>query len=363
MDRPRPRFAVPTQRGRRRAGGPSGDPVRLPPAGPPPLPGHERAGHERAVHERAVHERAGHGHAGGDERFRALFEHAPVGVALSEPDGGFVDVNGTLRELLAGTPVDPDLDGPLDLVRHLPDAADGVVAWRQDLADVSAGRVPVARAEVPLPTACGPPRWVRATAVLVVLGDHRYLLTHVEETPGRRPAEQRLLRLALHDELTGLANRTLLADRLDAAIARDRRTGLRTGVLHVNLDGVEEVSDRLGHDVGDQLLVGVGRRLAATLRAGDTAGRVSGHEFLVIAGDLTDDAALGELMRRVTAALSTPLPVPGRRAAFRAGIGAALTRPGDTLTTVMRRAEADLVIVTVMVTPARRAGTEAAGEG
>jgi diguanylate cyclase (GGDEF)-like protein len=276
----------------------------------------------------------------GDERFRALFEHAPVGVALSEPGGRFTDVNHTLRDLLDGTGIDPDVDGPADLARHLPEGAEEAVAWHAGLADVCAGRAPVARAELALTPPDAGPLWVQATAASVVLGDHRYLLTHVEDTTGRHLAEQRLLRLALHDALTGLANRTLLADRLAAALARDVRTGLRTGVLYVDLDGFKRVNDRLGHEAGDHVLVAIGRRLAGTLRAGDTAGRVGGDEFLVVAGDVPDRAALDELARRVTAALALPLQIPGRPAVVSASVGAVLAGPGDTLTTVMRRADA-----------------------
>ena len=330
MDGAQPRFVVPVQGGRGRgadaAATSAGASVPCPSV-PAPAP---------TLAPASV--------AAGDERFRALFEHAPVGVALSEPGGRFTDVNNTLRSLLDGTGIDPERAGPAELAR--PDGpADAGDAWRAGLADVVAGRATVARAELPLAPCGAPPRWVQATAALVVLGDHRYVLTHLEDTTGRHLAEQRLVRLALHDDLTGLANRTLLADRLAAAVTQDERTGLRTGVLYVDLDGFRQVNDRLGHEVGDQVLVAAGRRLAASLRAQDTAGRVGGDEFLVIAGDLPDGAALSELARRLTGAFAVPLPVVEGSALLPASVGATLVRPGDTLATAMQRADAAMFAV------------------
>jgi diguanylate cyclase (GGDEF)-like protein len=323
VEHPRPRFVVPVQGGRPSPRAEDASALAAAASSPPPPAA-----------------------AGGDERFRALFEHAPVGVALAEPGGRFTDVNRTLRELLAGTGIDPDVDGLADLARHVPEGSDEAQAWRTGLEDVCAGRAPVARAELPLAAPGEAPRWVQATAALVVLGDHRYVLAHVEDATGRRLAEERLLQLALHDGLTGLANRTLLEERLAAALAGDERTGLHTGVLYVDLDGFKRVNDAFGHEVGDQVLVAVGRRLAAALRAGDTAGRVGGDEFLVIAGGVPDGAALGELSRRVGAALAAPLRLAGHhRPAVSASVGATLARPGDTLTTVMRRADAAMFTV------------------
>jgi hypothetical protein len=112
------------------------------------------------------------------DRFREVFEQAPVGMGLSEPGGRFTDVNRQLRELLAGTGIDPDAAGPADLARHAPvlDAE----RWRRALVALGSGRAPSGRADLPL----GPPparRRVRVTASVVVCGDARQWLTHVED--------------------------------------------------------------------------------------------------------------------------------------------------------------------------------------
>ncbi len=276
----------------------------------------------------------------GDERFRALFGHAPLGVALCEPDGRFADVNPTFRDLVAGTGIDPDRGNLLDLVRHVPETGDEARAWRDGLAAVRARTAPVARAQLSVAPPDAPARWLQATAVRVGLGDHDYLLAHLEDSAGQLLERERLVHLANHDPLTGLANRGLLHERLDAALVRSAGSGLPVGVLHLDLDHFAAVNDELGHDVGDALLIAVAQRLSAVLRAGDTAGRLGGDEFLVVAGDVPDDVALAELVHRVEGAIAQPLDAGGHAVPLSSSVGAVLSRPGDSGPTMIRRADA-----------------------
>jgi diguanylate cyclase (GGDEF)-like protein len=94
---------------------------------------------------------------------------------------------------------------------------------------------------------------------------------------------------ALHDGLTGLANRVLIMDRIEQLLARNRRAGTDPAVLFIDLDEFKKVNDTLGHLVGDQLLVAVADRLRSTLRDADTIGRMGGDEFIVLidGGDLS----------------------------------------------------------------------------
>jgi diguanylate cyclase (GGDEF)-like protein len=280
----------------------------------------------------AIDLRAESGAGPGDERFRALFEHAPVGVALCGLDGRFSDVNPTFERLLAGTGIDPRKGRLTDLLRQVPDGDSEATAWRDGLVAVRAGTAPVARAELAITPRGVPPRWLGVTAVRIVLGERAFLLAHLEDATPQRLEQQRLVHLALHDGLTGLANRIQLLERLDTVLARTAVTGAPAAVLYLDLDGFKQVNDDLGHDAGDALLVAVAQRLSGVLRAGDVAGRLGGDEFLVVAGDVVDRSGLQEVVRRVEAALSGPLKV-------RVSIGAVLTRPGETGLEVMRRAD------------------------
>jgi diguanylate cyclase (GGDEF)-like protein len=97
----------------------------------------------------------------------------------------------------------------------------------------------------------------------------------------RKQNEERLVSAALHDPLTGLANRQLLADRVSLAIAHARRNQSALAVVYLDLDGFKEVNDRLGHDAGDRLLEMVAQRLVAAVREVDTVARVGGDEFVI----------------------------------------------------------------------------------
>ena len=142
----------------------------------------------------------------------------------------------------------------------------------------------------------------------------------------RLRSEERMRHEAVHDPLTGLANRTLLRDRLEHALARSQREEERaTGVLFVDLDNFKQVNDAYGHAAGDAVLVELGRRLRTAVRPADTVARLGGDEFVVVCEevDAEDVLALG---RRLLAAISEPLEVAGIEYELTASIGIALGR-------------------------------------
>jgi diguanylate cyclase (GGDEF)-like protein len=116
---------------------------------------------------------------------------------------------------------------------------------------------------------------------------------------------------ALHDPLTGLPNRALLADRLANAQARARRSTGGVAVLFLDLDRFKVVNDSLGHSVGDRLLVAVADRISGSIRPGDTAGRFGGDEFIVVCDDVHDEAEALRLADRLVASLEEPFVLAG----------------------------------------------------
>jgi diguanylate cyclase (GGDEF)-like protein/PAS domain S-box-containing protein len=129
---------------------------------------------------------------------------------------------------------------------------------------------------------------------------------------------------ALHDPLTGVANRVLLTDRLTHAAARLGRSGRPLMVAYVDLDRFKSINDTLGHDAGDVVLVEIARRLTASVRPGDTVARLGGDEFVIVCPDLPDAALADELAQRLITAVSEPMPLGGVRRVMTASVGVVL---------------------------------------
>ena len=149
------------------------------------------------------------------------------------------------------------------------------------------------------------------------------VVMHVDVTDMHQ-AQEALSHQALHDGLTGLPNRLLLADRLTQALSDASRRATQVAVAFLDLDHFKRVNDSLGHPSGDRLLQQVAARLTSQLRAGDTLARFSGDEFVVVWRDLTD-AGQGEVLsRRLSAALAAPFDVGDATVAVSASIGVAV---------------------------------------
>lgn len=152
---------------------------------------------------------------------------------------------------------------------------------------------------------------------------------HLRGADDRVAAELRLEHAATHDPLTGLANRALLFDRLDHALARSQRLGLAVGVLFGDLDQFKAVNDRLGHSVGDRLLMLIARRLEEELRPGDTVCRFGGDEFLILCEDMDhpDDADI--VAARMQQAIARGFELDGEHVSVGLSIGIAVAKAGQ----------------------------------
>ncbi|HVS66991.1 MAG TPA: EAL domain-containing protein [Mycobacteriales bacterium] len=130
---------------------------------------------------------------------------------------------------------------------------------------------------------------------------------------------------ALHDSLTGLANRKLLQDRLALACARLGRHHARLAVLFVDLDRFKFINDTLGHRVGDELLMGVAERFQHVVRRADTVARIGGDEFVLLFEDIDDAGEAARLAEHVLEMFATPFEYAGGHQSMSASIGVALS--------------------------------------
>ncbi|MFJ2671036.1 putative bifunctional diguanylate cyclase/phosphodiesterase [Streptomyces sp. NPDC087525] len=150
---------------------------------------------------------------------------------------------------------------------------------------------------------------------------------------------------AEHDPLTDLPNRALFTERVRQALSGRRTTDPGTAVLFIDLDGFKGVNDRLGHQVGDELLILAAHRLQDSVRAGDTAARLGGDEFAaIVLGDGNDDLTarehqVHEIADRLRLTLSQPYRIDGNDVRVAASIGIAFAEPGITPTELMRNAD------------------------
>lgn len=162
------------------------------------------------------------------------------------------------------------------------------------------------------------------------------------DVTARREIEDAARHMATHDLLTGLPNRTVVTDRLTQALAAARRSGGGVAVVFGDLDRFKEINDRLGHAAGDAALIEVARRLRHCVREGDTVGRWSGDEFVVVC-PAGDRAAVGgpsrvgadaevvaeEVVRRIREAMAIPLEASGEVLTVEMSLGVYVTSPGD----------------------------------
>jgi diguanylate cyclase (GGDEF)-like protein len=156
--------------------------------------------------------------------------------------------------------------------------------------------------------------------VLLWLGQYQ-LVARASRRLNKQIEENR--RLALHDPLTGLPNRTLFTDRTERAVASARRSGASVAILLINLDRFKEVNDTLGHHMGDVLICEIADRLEAELRDADTIARLGGDEFAVLMPEVRDPEAPIHCAMRILDAVRRPFDVDGVTIEVDASIGAA----------------------------------------
>jgi diguanylate cyclase (GGDEF)-like protein len=157
-----------------------------------------------------------------------------------------------------------------------------------------------------------------------------------------RDALDRASFLSLHDQLTGLPNQSLLADRLEQALSSSRRDGARVAMLCIDLDHFKEVNDTLGHAAGDELLRTIVGRLSACLRAPDTLARIGGDEFVVVAPAVDKPLDAAALATRFIEAARDPVTLDGQQVFIGMSVGIAFSTPALDASELRKQADVAL---------------------
>jgi diguanylate cyclase (GGDEF)-like protein/PAS domain S-box-containing protein len=279
-----------------------------------------------------------------EARFRAVFADAGIGIGLADLEGRILEVNASFAGMLGYSP--DELTGLMiaDLL-DTDEVAEMAALYQQ----IVSGEIGHARLEWRYQHRAGHWVWTNLTVSLIRAADGspRYALAMVEDVSEQRSLRERLRHQALHDPLTGLANRVLFFEHLQLAV--ERQPGV-VAVCYLDLDGFKSINDTLGHDVGDELLVAVGRRLDATVSgSGHLLARMGGDEFVVLVkGAPGADLAAAEREIAVVAAdaleaLAEPFTVRGHSLTLSASAGVVARRAGSTTAAELMKA-ADITL-------------------
>ncbi|MFI1887076.1 putative bifunctional diguanylate cyclase/phosphodiesterase [Streptomyces jumonjinensis] len=271
--------------------------------------------------------------------FRSLVQGSSDVIMIAAPGGTLryvspaaTGVYGRDAEELIGCPLS-SLIHPDDLGRVLHEV-------RRFLAAPSAGE-PTARIECRFKSGGGD--WLNVEST--VNRHQGGLIFNSRDVTERVRLQAQLQHSAEHDTLTDLPNRALFTERVRQGLTGRRAGDPGTAVLFIDLDGFKGVNDRLGHQAGDELLIQAARRLADSVRSGDTAARLGGDEFaaLILGDGIRDQAAresqVVEIADRLRLTLSQPYRIDGNDVRVAASIGVAFAEPGITPTDLMRNAD------------------------
>lgn len=150
------------------------------------------------------------------------------------------------------------------------------------------------------------PEWLNISVIRNDNGGADYYIGVLSDISNQDEVNKHLRKLAYYDELTGLANRNLLYDRLFLELVHAKRAPSMVAILFIDLDGFKEINDLYGHLVGDQLLVEVAKRLLSCEREGDTVSRLGGDEFVALLRDIANEHVAAQIAERMLDACAEP---------------------------------------------------------
>jgi diguanylate cyclase (GGDEF)-like protein/PAS domain S-box-containing protein len=258
------------------------------------------------------------------EQFLSLLQHAVDIIAVVERDGRLQFASPAVEGLLGYAPDEIEngsismlvQDFELDrLLRRIGNVADhpGLTQTMDDLQ---------------LRHRDGTIRWSDATLTNPSGKWDDAIVINVHDVTKQRELEEQLRHDALHDPLTGLWNRPAFSQYAEKACMRAQREGFTLALLFVDLDGFKQVNDTLGHGLGDEVLIHVGRRLRTCLRGSEVLARLGGDEFTVLIEKVTSSRDAIEIADRIHADLTRPFDGPEGPLYLGASVGIALNENG-----------------------------------
>ncbi len=254
-----------------------------------------------------------------EARYRSIFENAIEGIYQTTPSGQYLNFNPALARIYGYESSEDLRRGVSDIQRQL--YVDP--AKRNEFVTLMSEQGSVHNFEAQVYRKNGEVIWISENARAVYDDDGSLLFYEgtVEDITDRKSYEQQIEYQATHDGLTGLPNRTLLADRLQQCMSMAERHGSKLAVAFVDLDQFKMINDSMGHHAGDALLVTMAQRLSQCVREYDTVVRLGGDEFVLLLTSLNKVEDISQSMRRVLTAVAEPCVIEGREFVVSCSIG------------------------------------------
>ncbi|ESA33387.1 pas domain s-box diguanylate cyclase domain-containing protein [Leptolyngbya sp. Heron Island J] len=259
-----------------------------------------------------------------ERRYRSIYNQAAVGLANGSLNGKFVDVNPRFCEML-GYSREELLAKSIHEITYPADRAQSNAILQSLFTD----EIPYCFHEKRYLRKDGSYFWCSIGTSLVrdVQGNPKHTLAVIRDISDRVKVEEQLKHDALHDELTGLPNRSLLMERLELALKRTKRhPETQLAVLFLDLDNFKLVNDSLGHLVGDKLLLAISAKLELVIRETDLAARLGGDEFVVLLEEINDLAEAIMVAERILEIFKSPINIGSRELFPGVSIGIALAK-------------------------------------
>ena len=272
-----------------------------------------------------------------DALFRATFHDSPIGIAILDEVGHYVEVNRAFAAILGREPTEvvsrnfAEFTHPSDLPRDI-----------ELLSQLARRDFPYYQVQKRYLNANGGARWVRITVTriddLVQTSSHHFI-AQIEDVTEVREAREALEKRALYDALTGLANRALLMERISAALASHETRETTVALIFLDIDDFKQVNDSLGHNAGDHMLSIIAQRIQSAVRRHDTVARIGGDEFVVLLEGIESLENAEALASIIVHAVQVPLSISEHEVVPAVSAGLVLAEPGTSAEDLLHDAD------------------------
>lgn len=239
-----------------------------------------------------------------EEKYRAIVETTDTGYVILDANGRVVDANGEyvrlagcagLEEILGRNPV--EWTTPHDQARN------------QEAISKCLKTGAIRNLDIEYCDAAGQVTAVEINATVLTRAGERQIVALCRDISERRRAQEEIRHLAYHDPLTNLPNRRMMLQHLNLCLSQAKRYQRSVAIMFMDLDHFKEINDTLGHDVGDELLGVVAKRLAGCMRSGDTVSRQGGDEFVVVLAEIAQPGDATLVAEKMIKVMREPLLV------------------------------------------------------